>query len=74
MTPPQPPTQSAVGHRGCPGGCDHPVAPYHFACKSCWYRPPVDLRRRVSDTYLRDHADAMLDAYQWYKEHRPAAG
>jgi len=34
----------------------------------------VDLRRRVSDTYLRDHADAMLDAYQWYKEHRPAAG
>ena len=55
----------------CPGGCGRQVPYHHFSCRSCWYRLPMDLRRPISGNWQRDpvaHAEAMLDAKQWYAE------
>ena len=55
----------------CPGGCGRQVPYHHFSCRSCWYRLPMDLRRPISGNWQRDpvaHAEAMLDAMQWYAE------
>lgn len=58
------------GHR-CPGGCSRYVPQRQVACRSCWYRLPLDLRRPITATYQRDpeaHLDALLDALRWYRE------
>jgi hypothetical protein len=53
----------------CPGSCGRQVPYHHFACRNCWYRLPMDLRRPISANWQRDavaHAEAMADALQWY--------
>lgn len=58
-------------HR-CPGGCARQVPSHHFACRTDWFRLPINLREPISDNYLRDpaaHLAAMQDAMQWYREH-----
>lgn len=45
---------------------------YHlYACRRCWFRLPVDLRRPISRNYGVDfvaHAAAMGDAQRWFDE------
>lgn len=56
----------------CPAGCGKPVFTNQFACRTDWYRLPLDLRRAITSTYRRDrgaHLEAMGDAMQWYAEH-----
>jgi hypothetical protein len=53
----------------CPGGCRRQVPRHRYACRTCWYRLPGDLRTAITDTYRRDpaaHRTAMLDAGLWY--------
>jgi hypothetical protein len=55
----------------CPGGCGTNVTLRLFACRTDWYRLPIDLRRPILDTAhlpLLNHsrADAVADAVQWY--------
>lgn len=55
----------------CPGGCGRQVPYHHFACRNCWYRLPMDLRRPISGNWHLNpdaHAEAMVDAQQWYDE------
>jgi len=67
-------TVAAAGPHDCPGGCGRRVAHDRFACRACWYRLPVELRRPISAAFGRDygaHAQAMLDALDWYRANRP---
>lgn len=60
----------------CPGGCGRRVPRHHFACRPCWYRLPVDLRRPIAATHGRDfgaHMAAMDDAIRWYATGLPLA-
>lgn len=55
---------------GCPGNCGRRVPHHRFACRSCWYRLPTDLRRPIVAYYQVDpgaHAEAMVDAIHWYE-------
>lgn len=53
----------------CPGGCGRQVAQQYFACRTCWFRLPLDLRSAIQVTYKVDpdaHGEAMVDAMEWY--------
>ena len=60
----------------CPGGCGTPVPRRRFACRGCWYRLPRDLRGPITAFYGVDrfaHAEAMIEAADWYRENPLAA-
>lgn len=64
-------------HR-CPG-CRAPGVPNHkFACRNCWFRLPVKLRRPITAAYnLGDgeaHAAAMKAAVAWFRANPRPAG
>jgi hypothetical protein len=63
----------------CPGHCGATVARHLLACRDCWWRLPLDLRRRVTSTYARRdrdpgaHRAAMLATFAWYDAYRRAS-
>lgn len=64
-------TRRASTHR-CPGGCGRHVDNQLFACAGCWSRLPVELQEPITRHHRRDrnrHADAILDARDWFLEH-----
>lgn len=64
------------GHR-CPGGCTQFIPQHQYACRGCWYRLPVDLRRPITSNYQRNpraHREAMVDARRWFGENPLPAG
>jgi len=55
----------------CPGGCGHQVLNHEFACRTDWFRLPLDIRRGITGNYRRDpnaHFAAVRDAIDWYRE------
>jgi hypothetical protein len=65
-----PPTRR--DHHRCPGGCARTVPNHLFACPQDWARLPQELQAAILDSHGRDrerHADAMLEARDWYLEH-----
>lgn len=55
----------------CPGNCGAQVFTHQFACRTDWYRLPLEIRRDITSNYRRDraaHLEAMGDAMQWYTE------
>ena len=62
--------RSDPSHR-CPGHCGRVVPDHLFACRSCWYRLPLDLRRAISRTAHRSLLDderqqIVSDAVEFY--------
>ncbi len=61
----------------CPG-CGKPGIPRQtFACKSCWYRLPKQLRDDINFGWRRDrilHLEAMADSMSWYADNKPNLG
>ena len=55
----------------CPG-CGRAGIPVNLlACRPCWFRLPIDLRRPVTATFRRDntaHLDAVIAALDWYAD------
>lgn len=70
MTAPAPSTTHA-----CPGACGRQVGHKRYACRTCWYRLPFDLRNTITGSYRAGdrlgHRSAMRAAHEWYKAHRP---
>jgi hypothetical protein len=55
----------------CPGGCGAKVERHLFACRGCWARLPIELRRWITGAYRRrahgDHIRAMAEAVRFYQ-------
>lgn len=54
----------------CPANCGHQVFENQFACRTDWYRLPLEIRRGITGNYRRDpaaHIEAMGDAIEWYR-------
>lgn len=53
----------------CPGDCGRDVKVDLFACRPCWYRLPLALRRSITAAWRRDaaaHSQHMATARAWY--------
>lgn len=66
-------TPPGAGKHDCPG-CGEPVKNKFFACRSCWYRLPQDLRRPINTLRVGSPAqlEAQADGVRWYRENTPA--
>lgn len=55
--------------------CPRTVPDDLFACRGDWYALPRAIRDDIWRGYLdgqtADHAQAMADAIEWYREHPP---
>lgn len=56
----------------CPGRCGRGGLPLDkLACADCWFRLPVELRRRINYTWRRDdlqgHAQARAEAVSFWE-------
>lgn len=57
----------------CPGGCGRTVPVELFACRRCWYRMPLFLRRWITSTCEQAlntqlaYAQAMASIRAWYE-------
>lgn len=61
--------------RHCPGGCGRLIESLTYACRACWRRLPVPIRRVITRTWdlgqFHDqthgpHANAKAAAARWY--------
>lgn len=46
------------------------IGPRHVACRTCWWRLPIEIRKAITDNYHRDmlqHRAALQAAIAWYK-------
>jgi len=54
----------------CPAGCGRQKQSGLFACRTCWFRLPKDLRDPINHTWRSGDLDGWLaaseDALRWY--------
>lgn len=55
----------------CPGGCGAKVTYAQLACRTCWFRLPVTIRREVTAGWVDNkarHRAAVVVALAWYRD------